>query len=240
MWRAMSYPDLKGQIAIVTGASSGIGYRTVERLAEEGSRVVAVARSGDPLSELENRFPDQVVACPGDLTDEPFIDGVFDTTEKRFGPCTILVNNAGSVVVRTITKMTPDEWDEIFAVNVRAIYLASRRAVRPMAASGKGTIINVASISGVHGSSKFPATTAYSASKGAVIAFTEALAAELQDKGVRVNAISPGSVDTPMLRRANPLARPDMTPDEIANVILFLASEQSRPINGQNLHVYGA
>lgn len=236
----MSYLDLENRVSVVTGASSGIGYRTAQRFAEEGARVVAVARSIDPLEDLAKSYPGHILPCAGDLSDDSFIDAIFDKTERELGPCEVLVNNAGAVVVKTITKMTPEEWDEIFAVNVRAVYLASRRAVRSMQDNKGGSIINVASISGVHGSSKFPATTAYAASKGAVISFTEALAAEVKGRGVRVNAVSPGSVDTPMLFAANPMAKPDMTPDEVANVILFLASDLSRPINGQNLHVFSA
>ena len=100
--------------------------------------------------------------------------------------------------------------------------------------------MNVASISGVPGPQKFPGFVSYCASKAAVIALTEALAVEVKEYGIRVNSVSPGSVDTAMLRRAGAALVPDMTPDEVASTILFLASDRSRPINGQNLHVFSA
>lgn len=109
-----------------------------------------------------------------------------------------------------------------------------------MLAARRGAIVNVASISGVPGPQKFPGFAAYCASKAALIGFTEALAVELKDSGVRVNCVSPGSVDTPMLRRVAPSLTPDMSPAEMAGIIEFLASAVSRPINGQNIHAYGS
>ena len=137
-----------------------------------------------------------------------------------------------------MVETTPDEWDRVFAVNVRGVFLASRRALLKMTRNRRGTIINVASISGVVGTEKFSGSVSYCASKAAVIGLTEALAAEVRDFGVRVNCVSPGSVDTPMLRAASPGAVAEMTPDQVADTILFLASPRSAPINGQNLHVY--
>ena len=128
----------------------------------------------------------------------------------------------------------------MFAVNVRGVYLASRRALRPMMARRGGAIVNLASISGVIGPEKFPRFVSYNASKAAVIALTEALAVEVKGYGIRVNCVSPGSVDTKMWDQASGGAPADMSPDEIAEVIAFLASDQSRPMNGQNVDVYSA
>ena len=128
----------------------------------------------------------------------------------------------------------------MFAVNVDGIYLACRRALPAMLERGAGAIVNVASISGVVGPEKFPGWVSYCASKGAVISLTEALAVEVKDRGVRVNAVSPGSVDTKMWAEASGGAPASMTAEEIAETILFLASDRSRPMNGQNLNVYSA
>jgi 3-oxoacyl-[acyl-carrier protein] reductase len=136
--------------------------------------------------------------------------------------------------------MTERDWDRMFAVNVRGAFLATRRAVKSMIARRTGTIVNVSSISGVIGPEKFPGTSAYCASKAALIAFTEVAAVELKEHGIRVNCVSPGSVDTPMWATVSGGARADMTPAEVAEVILFLASDRSRPINGQNIDVYSA
>jgi NAD(P)-dependent dehydrogenase (short-subunit alcohol dehydrogenase family) len=126
----------------------------------------------------------------------------------------------------------------MFAVNVDAIFLTCRRALPSMLDRGTGTIVNVASISGVPGPEKFPGWVSYCASKGAVISLTEALAVEVKARGVRVNCISPGSVDTPMWAEASGGAPASMTAGEVAEAILFLASERSKPMNGQNLNVF--
>jgi len=240
MGAQMTAHDLQDRTAIVTGASSGIGLRTADRLAEAGARVVLFARSREEIERVAGAAPDQMHAVTGDLTDESDIERLFAETAERFGPCDILVNNAGALTVRPLVRLSTEEWDRVFAVNVRAVFLTCRFALASMIERKRGAIVNVASISGVQGSSKFPGVTSYCASKGAVISLTEALAAEVKSHGIRVNAVSPGSVDTPMLRKANPLAKPDMTPDEVAEVILFLASDRSRPINGQNIHVFSS
>ena len=141
---------------------------------------------------------------------------------------------------RLLVDTTLSEWNRMFAVNLRGTFDMCRHVLPDMVQKRFGTIVNVASISGVIGSQKFPRFTSYCAAKAGVIALTEALAAELAEHGIRVNCVSPGSVATKMLREAGPELVASMTPEEVAEVILFLASERSRPINGQNIHVYGA
>jgi NAD(P)-dependent dehydrogenase (short-subunit alcohol dehydrogenase family) len=218
--------DLAGKVAIVTGASSGIGKKTAELFAARGARVVTFARSAGDVR--------------GDVANPEDIERLFAETEARYGPCEILVNNAGMIDVAPLVETTPERWRRMFAVNVGGVYLACRRALPSMLERGAGAIVNVASISGVVGPEKFPGWVSYCASKGAVISLTEALAVEVKARGVRVNAVSPGSVDTPMWAEASGGAPASMTPEEIAETILFLASDRSRPMNGQNLNVYPA
>jgi NAD(P)-dependent dehydrogenase (short-subunit alcohol dehydrogenase family) len=218
--------EFVGKVAVITGASSGIGRRTAELFAERGANVVTFARSGGTVT--------------GDVSDPADVERLFAETKRRFGPCDILVNNAGLAEPAPLVDMTFEQWRRTFAVNVDGIYLTCRRALPSMLERGRGAIVNVASISGVVGPEKFPGFVAYCASKGAVISLTEALAVEVKGRGVRVNAVSPGSVDTPMWASVSGGAPASMTPEEVAEAILFLASDRSRPMNGQNVNVFSA
>lgn len=230
--------EFANHIAIVTGASSGIGQRTAELLAERGARVAVFARSEKKLAAIAAPFRDRMIVVSGDAAQISDIERLFQETEKRLGRCDILINNAGMIDPARVVDTTPEQWDRMFAVNVRSTFMACRRALPSMIERGQGVIVNVASISGVLGPEKFPGFASYNASKAAVIAFTEALAVEVKDRGVRVNCISPGSVDTAMWAEASGGAPAEMTAGEVAEAILFLASERSRPMNGQNLDVY--
>ncbi len=216
--------EFGGKVAIVTGASSGIGKSAARLLEQRGARVVTFARSAGVVR--------------GDASDPEAIERLFTETESRFGPCEILVNCAGMIDPAPLVETSLERWRRMFAVNVDAIYLACRRALPSMFERGRGAIVNVASISGIPGPEKFPGWVSYCAAKGAVISLTEALAVEVKERGVRVNAVSPGSVDTPMWAAASGGAPASMTADEVAETILFLASDRSRPMNGQNLHVF--
>jgi len=228
------------KVAIVTGASSGIGRAAAELLAARGALVAIFARSGEKLAAIAARWPERMLPVTGDVADLAAIEKLFAETESRFGECEILVNNAGMIEPKRLVEATLDEWEGAFAVNVRGVFLCCRRALPNMIARRRGAIVNVASISGVPGPQKFPGFTAYCASKAAVIGLTEALATEVRESGVRVNAVSPGSVDTPMWAEVSGGAAADMTPEEVAETILFLASDRSRPMNGQNLHVWSS
>lgn len=229
--------EFDGNVAIVTGASSGIGRCTTELLARRGARVAAFARSADKLAALAS---DRVLPVVGDVRHLGDIERLFSTTESHFGHVDILVNNVGMIDPTPLIETTFDEWQEMFAVNVHSVYLTCRRALPSMIERRSGAIVNVASISGVPGPEKFRGWVSYCASKGAVISLTEALAVEIKSYGVRVNCVSPGSVDTPMWAEASGGAPAAMTAEEVAETILFLASNRSRPMNGQNLDVYSA
>ncbi|MDQ3282952.1 MAG: SDR family oxidoreductase [Acidobacteriota bacterium] len=218
--------EFAGKVAVVTGASSGIGKKTAELLESRGAQVVTFARTGGLVR--------------GDVADANAIERLFAETEDRFGACEILVNCAGTIDPAPLVETSLDRWQRMFAVNVDGVFLACKRALPSMVKRGAGAIVNIASISGVLGPEKFPGFVSYCASKGAVISLTEALAVEVKGTGVRVNAVSPGSVDTPMWADASGGAPADMTPEEVAETILFLASDRSRPMNGRNVHVYAS
>jgi 3-oxoacyl-[acyl-carrier protein] reductase len=236
----MPAQEFEGRVAIVTGASSGIGRATAEMLVERGAMVSVFARSAGKLKSLARKHEGRMLAVPGDVSDPESVERLFAETESRFGRCEILINDAGTIVDKRIERMTERDWDRVFAVNVRGAFLTTRRAVKNMISRRSGAIVNVSSISGVIGPEKFPGYSAYCASKAALISLTESLAVELKEHAIRVNCVSPGSVDTPMWAAVSGEAPADMTPAEVAEVILFLASDRSRPINGQNIDVYSA
>jgi len=186
-----------GRVAIVTGASGGIGAACAEMLADAGARVALFARSAEKLAAIAARHEDRMLAVAGDVSDERAIEHLFEQTEARFGACVLLVNNAGMIDPKPLTETTAEEWDRMFAVNVRGAFLCSRRALPQMIARRGGTIVNVSSISGVPGPEKFSGWVSYCASKAALISMTEALAVEVKANGVRVNCVSPGSVTGP-------------------------------------------
>ena len=230
--------DFSGRSAVITGGSSGIGLATGRMLQQLGASVTLFARSRETLEPAATAHGMSFVC--GDVSSEADVERLFETAESSGTPCDILVNAAGMVEPVRLQNSTLDQWERMFAVNVRGAFLACRRALPGMLARGEGSIINVSSISGIAATQKFPGFASYCASKAALIAMSEVLAVETRGTGVRVNCVSPGSVDTSMLLRASAELQPDMTPDEVAETIVFLAGKRSRPIHGQNIHLFSA
>ena len=189
-------PTLTGRVAIVTGASRGIGRATAALLAAEGAHVVATARSEGDLAALVAEIADAggaATAVAGDVTDPHLVSRVFAAADAAPGTFDILVNNAGIGVLGPLAEMSVEDFDRQLDVNVRSIFLFTKSAIPRLEARGSGNIVNIASISGLAG---FAGATAYSATKWATIGMTRGLDKELSPKGIKVTAICPAGVDT--------------------------------------------
>jgi NAD(P)-dependent dehydrogenase (short-subunit alcohol dehydrogenase family) len=209
---------------VVTGASRGIGRAIADALTGAGARVIGCARhaTGD------------VRAC--DVGDEAAVKAFAAAVLAELGPPDLVVNNAGVAVRARLDDTSTADWDAVVGSNLKGTFLVTRAFLPGMRARRSGRIVNVASISGRQGTAQL---TAYCAAKHGVVGLTRALAAELRGEGIAVNAVCPGSVDTEMLRVGMPGARPDMTPDEIAGVVLYLAAASPPALTGSCVDVFG-
>jgi 3-oxoacyl-[acyl-carrier protein] reductase len=193
--------DLAGKVALVTGASSGLGVRFAEVLAENGAAVVLVARRADRLGALKARIEKsggRAIAVEADVRERAAMQAAFDAAEAAFGTVTILVNNAGVAHAGRAIELAEEEWRRILSTNLDAVFYCSQEAARRMLAAGKGgAIVNIASVLGL-GVAK--GVVAYATAKAGVIQMTKALALELAFKGIRVNAVAPGWIVTELNR----------------------------------------
>jgi 3-oxoacyl-[acyl-carrier protein] reductase len=244
--------SLKGRVALVTGASSGLGQQFAKALAENGAAVALVARRTERLAELQKSIEvagGRALAIEADVTDRAAMARAFDAAEKAFGTITILVNNAGIAQSSTrAVDVTPEEWRKVLAVDLDAVFHNAQEAARRMlAAKTPGAIINIASVLGL-GVAK--GVAAYATAKAAVIQITKALAVELAFKGVRVNAIAPGWFVTEIndkyllseagaaLKRDIPMGRFGKDGD-LDGALLLLASDAGSYITGATIVVDG-
>lgn len=239
--------DLSGKVALVTGGGRGLGLATANRLNEAGAKVIVCYlpdESGENAREASRGLDGRGVAMPADTRDPREVDALAREILNQFGRLDIVVNNAAIVRDRTVRKMSDEEWRAVVDTNLTGVFNVCRAAAKVM--SDGGRIVNLASISGVVG---LFGQANYAASKAGVIALTKVLAKELATRRINVNAVAPGVVLTEMGKtipeeiRAGMLAQIPMRrfgePDEIANAILFLASDLASYITGQTLHVNG-
>jgi len=237
--------ELQGKIAIVTGAGQGIGAATARLFAREGAKVVLAGRKREQLEMVAAQIeaesgPGHSLSVVTDVSDEKQVQTLFQKTFEAFGPLDILVNNAGVIEVRDFMEMELATWESVMSVNVRGTFLGCREAFRQISQTGRGgAIVNLSSLSGVRGPEKFPGFSAYIVSKYGVLGLTESLAVEGKPYNIRVNCVSPGAVDTAMLKKAAPFLKTNTLPEDIARSILFLADDkQSSHMTGANLEIF--
>lgn len=232
---------LTGQVAIVTGASRGIGRAAAVAFAAEGASVVLAARDTGALDANVAEIVaagGRALAVPTDVADEASVASLFARAEEMFGPVTTLVNAAGAVAHRPFAEMDIATWDAVLNTNLRGTFLCCRAAFQTMPAHGGGIIVNFSSLSGVPKVEKFPGLSAYVVSKFGVAGLSEILAVEGRPLNIRVIAVSPGAVDTEMLRQAAPQLKAGMTPEQMARILVFLVGPDAAPLAGTNLELY--
>lgn len=248
---------LEGAISVIAGGSSGIGRAVVERFVEHGSAVEFAANDAAGVADLERELQARGADARGtvlDASDPGQVNAFWAEVATRRGRLTALVNSVGIQRYGTVESTTLEEWDTVLAVNVRSMFLMAKYAVPLMRRNGSGAIVNIASVQAV---STQRNVVAYAASKGAIVALTRAMAVDHAEEAIRVNSISPGSIDTPMLRaaaRGVSAADPDRVlrewgsmypmrrvglPGEVADAALYLASPLASYVTGSDLRVDG-
>lgn len=249
----MSTMRLRDKVAIITGAKSGIGFATVLRFLEEGAKVVAAdVRNTRHEVEVKAANGRDAFFVRTDVSREGEVLELIRLTVDKYGRVDVLVNNAGIELAKKITDTTEKEWDRLMGVNLKGVFLCSKAAVTEMRRTGGGSVVNVASELGLVGGTEI---AAYCASKGGVIQLTKAMAIDHAIDNIRINCVCPGPINTPLLDRiikssGDPETERQITikktllkrlgePDEIANVILFLASEESSYMTGSLVVVDG-
>ncbi|MCU7936333.1 MAG: 3-oxoacyl-ACP reductase FabG [Candidatus Thiodiazotropha sp. (ex Dulcina madagascariensis)] len=241
--------SLENEIALVTGASRGIGAAIADGLAEAGAKVIGTATSEAGAQAIEARIQGAGREGSGmvlNVADQASIDNLIQTLSEAFGNPTILVNNAGITRDNLLMRMKDDEWESIINTNLSSVYRLSKAVLRGMMKARKGRIINISSVVGVMGNA---GQTNYAAAKAGIHGFTRSLAREVGSRGITVNSVAPGFIETDMtkelpeaqrksLEAAIPLQKMGQ-PEDIASAVLFLAGESGRYITGETLHVNG-
>jgi NAD(P)-dependent dehydrogenase (short-subunit alcohol dehydrogenase family) len=235
---------LAGRAALVTGASRGIGASTAAHLARLGANVTLVARDAAALQRVAQavgELESQALCVTCDLRDPAATARAFASAREAFGPLEILVNNAAALHLGPFQDLSSEDWATMSELNLGAALRCAQHALRDMLPRARGVIVNVASVAGVSGVPTFPGLVGYATTKGGLIAFSEALGAEVAPQGVRVLAVSPGSVQTDMLRAAAPEHVEDaMTPGQVGRVIARLACDESAALHQSNVILWGA
>ena len=241
--------DLSGQIALVTGASRGLGRSIAQGLARCGAKVACVARNADKLAETVSLITGaggaaQAFSC--DVTSGESVQKLVESLAEEWGGLHILVNNAGITRDTLLPRMQDDQWDDVINTNLRGTFLFTRAATRPMMSARYGRIINIASVSGLMGN---PGQANYSASKAGMIGFTRTVSRELASRKITVNAVAPGFIETEMTEALGSVLQDEVKkrvpakrlgrPEEVADAVLYLASPAAGYVTGQVLTIDG-
>jgi NAD(P)-dependent dehydrogenase (short-subunit alcohol dehydrogenase family) len=233
--------SIKDRVAIITGAGRGVGRATAIQFAREGARVVLFSRTRSHLEETASiitQASGHVLPIAGDVSREEDVVMLFERVWDSYGRVDILVNCAGIIATRPFVEMDVATWDAVLNVNLRGTFLCCREAFRLMVPQQHGVIINLSSLSGVKGVEKFPGLSAYNVSKSGVAGLTEILAVEGKPHNIRVCAVSPGAIDTQMLREAGHNLKASMTPEDLAEILLFMADDSGRMLSGSNIELF--
>ncbi|MBU6199854.1 MAG: 3-oxoacyl-ACP reductase FabG [Xanthomonadaceae bacterium] len=239
--------NLTGEVALVTGASRGIGAAIADTLAEAGAKVIGTATSEAGAQAIGERLSAHGGAGRVlNVTDGAAVEKLIDDVATQFGAITVLVNNAGITRDQLLLRMKDEDWDAILDTNLSSVYRTSKAVMRGMMKARKGRIISIASVVGVTGN---PGQANYAAAKAGIIAFSKSLAREIGSRGITVNVVAPGFIDTDMTRALTDDQRKALlpnialgrlgSPDDIAQAVLFLASSAANYITGETLHVNG-
>ena len=242
--------DFTGKVAIVTGSGRGIGKAIAMKLAENGATLVIndvgdSAPAEQTVSEIKN-LNRQAVAIMADVSSSADVTKMMETAIAAYGKVDILVNNAGITRDQLTMKMTDEEWDKVLAIDLKSVFLCTRAVLRPMLKQRSGRIISMSGVVGIIGNA---GQANYAAAKAGIIGFTKTIAKEVASRGITVNAVAPGFIDTPMTqvlpeeRKQALMANIPLgylgTPRDIAETVAFLASEEARYITGQVISVDG-
>jgi 3-oxoacyl-[acyl-carrier protein] reductase len=238
---------LTGQIALVTGASRGIGEAIAARLAADGARVIGTATTTDGAQRISNALKSRGGrGAVLQVTSQESIDALLADIEAQDGPVSILCNNAGITRDMLLLRMKQEDWDSVMDTNLASVFRLSKAVLRGMMKARQGRIISIASIVGVTGN---PGQANYAAAKAGMIAFTKSLAREVGSRNITVNVVAPGFIDTDMTRALNEAQRSGLSsqiplgrlgaPADIAAAVAFLASPEAGYITGETLHVNG-
>ncbi len=246
--------DLKGKVAIITGARRGMGKSHAKTFAKSGAKVVVADISLEECQQVVDEIKKEggeAIAVKCDVTKKEDIDNMVKAAVGKWGKVDILVNNAGICQFKPFLELTEEEWDRTININLRGYFLCAQACAKEMAKQKSGVIVNVASVAMGQVGVGMPALAHYCASKGGIVAMTEALALELAPFNIRVNAISPGAIDTPMTEASKvdpkmmeatlariPLRRMGK-PEEVSNLVLFLASDESSYVTGSVVVIDG-
>lgn len=240
---------LDGNVALVTGASRGIGRAIAEKLGKAGATVVGTATSESGAAAISAYFAENGIKGCGkvlNVGDSASIETLMKETVAEFGPIQVLVNNAGITRDNLLMRMKDDEWDDIISTNLSSVFRLSKACLRGMMKARHGRIISIASVVGATGN---PGQCNYAAAKAGIVGFSKSLAREVGSRGITVNVVAPGFIDTDMTKALAEEQRNAMAsqiplgslgkPEDIANAVLFLVSDMGTYVTGETLHVNG-